>query len=475
MFFLDLLNQNEEEVFKKAILIFDTSALLELYFFNKTIAIEILQKTTEIFEERVFITEQILFEYLKNREKVIEKPLILYDKLMDKKSDYGYIVKIMDKIVEVEDEMNKKIDKIDGIVQTFKEICSKKDKHPFLSQEIIEKISTFVKEYSNKLKNTDIKIKERIGEIKSLASEEIKGRKEEIKKIINNDDIKDIIDKKFKKGESYTYSDLMDIMKEGEFRYSNSIPPGYEDKEKKGFQKYGDLIIWKQIIQICEKEDKDCIFISNDKKEDWDDKELSGSPRLELIKEFNEITMKMFYKYNLKDFIYKMNSYFPSFIDIKSIEIIDEYYLGKILKDDIENFSDEFLNEIRDKIVDRFIDEDYFNLDTDYEDYSIENISIIKIDRNLCKYKIEVYCLVEKTRYDYLGRNDSTKEILIPTNKINYEGFLIYDVERSFKWENDTIETINITKKLIEDNIKKHDAAIWIEDEDMEMYEEINR
>ena len=28
----------------------------------------------------------------------------------------------------------------------------------------------------------------------------------------------------------------MDIMKEGEFRYSNSIPPGYEDKEKKGIQ-----------------------------------------------------------------------------------------------------------------------------------------------------------------------------------------------------------------------------------------------
>ena len=63
MSYIDLLNQKEEEIFKKSILIFDTSALLDLYFFNKTIAVKFLEKTTELFEERVFITEQILFEY----------------------------------------------------------------------------------------------------------------------------------------------------------------------------------------------------------------------------------------------------------------------------------------------------------------------------------------------------------------------------------------------------------------------------
>ena len=38
MFYIDLLNQKEKEeeekIFKKSILIFDTSALLDLYFFN---------------------------------------------------------------------------------------------------------------------------------------------------------------------------------------------------------------------------------------------------------------------------------------------------------------------------------------------------------------------------------------------------------------------------------------------------------
>lgn len=464
MFFTDLLNQNNEgEIFKKSILIFDTSALLEMYFFNKTIAVEILEKTTELFKDRVFITEQISFEYLKNREKIIKKPLNLYDELMKKESNSGYIAKIIDEILGSEDKIKQKIKKIDGVIKTFKEHCTKKDKHPFLSQEIINRISTFAEEYSESL----IKIEKEIKEIKSSVSEEIEGRKKEIEKIIDDDDIKKIVNEKFKKGKSYSFSELIDIMKEGEFRYSNSIPPGYEDKEKKGIQKYGDLIIWKQIIEICEKEDKDCIFISNDKKEDWDDKESSGTPRLELIKEFNEITTKTFFKYNLQYFIYKMNSYFPNFIDTKSIGIIDEYYLRKILKEDIKDFSDEFLNQIKDKIIDEFMDEDCFNSDIDYEVFSIENISIIKIDRNLCKYKIEVYCLIEKTQYEYLARDDDTKErIFTPTNQSSYEGFLIYDVKRKFKYENDIIETIDIKENLIEDNTVKHNKPIWTEDED---------
>lgn len=468
MFYIDLLNQKEKEeeekIFKKSILIFDTSALLDLYFFNKTIAIQILEKTTRLFKERVFITEQILFEYLKNREKIVKKPLVIYDELMKKKSDSGYIAKIINEIIGSEDETKEKIKKIDGIVKTFKENCTKKDKHPFLSQKIINKISTFAKKYSENL----IEIEKEIKEIKSSVFEEIEGRKKEIEKVIDNDEIKKIINENFKKGKSYTFSELMDIMKEGEFRYSNSIPPGYEDKEKKGIQKYGDLIIWKQIIEICKKENKDCIFISNDKKEDWDDKELLGTPRLELIKEFNEITTKMFFKYNLQDFIYRMNFYFPNFIDTKSIEIIDEYYLEKILKEDIEDFSDEFLNKIKDKIIDDFMGEDYFNFDIDNEYFSVENISITKLDKELCRYKIEVYCLIEKTEYEYLGRDDDTKEVIsTPINQSSYEGFLTYDVKRKFKCENDTIETIDINEKLIEDNTVEHNIPIWIEDEDL--------
>jgi hypothetical protein len=45
---------------------------------------------------------------------------------------------------------------------------------------------------------------------------------------------------------------LKSLALEGEERYKNEIPPGYRDGKKDAsrdpFRKYGDLIIWKQII-----------------------------------------------------------------------------------------------------------------------------------------------------------------------------------------------------------------------------------
>ncbi len=39
-------------------------------------------------------------------------------------------------------------------------------------------------------------------------------------------------------------------------------------KKKKGFQKYGDLIIWKEILRYSSVQKKTIILICNDKKED---------------------------------------------------------------------------------------------------------------------------------------------------------------------------------------------------------------
>lgn len=83
------------------------------------------------------------------------------------------------------------------------------------------------------------------------------------------------VGKKFNKG------DIEKIEKEGEERYKQEIPPGYKDKEKgnlirvfgeyKYQQKFGDLILWKEIIQYCSehKEIKKVFFVSDDVKQDW--------------------------------------------------------------------------------------------------------------------------------------------------------------------------------------------------------------
>jgi len=54
-----------------------------------------------------------------------------------------------------------------------------------------------------------------------------------------------------------------------EFRYSHLIPPGFEDNNKLE-NKYGDLIIWKEILENCIKyNSKNILFISLDTKKDW--------------------------------------------------------------------------------------------------------------------------------------------------------------------------------------------------------------
>ncbi|EPR42190.1 hypothetical protein dsx2_0117 [Desulfovibrio sp. X2] len=68
---------------------------------------------------------------------------------------------------------------------------------------------------------------------------------------------------------------------EGQKRYDNRIPPGHEDQKKKGdgqfhdrgivyYRKYGDFIIWKQLLGHTATNDiKDVIFVTGDRKEDW--------------------------------------------------------------------------------------------------------------------------------------------------------------------------------------------------------------
>ena len=82
------------------------------------------------------------------------------------------------------------------------------------------------------------------------------------------------------------------IYEEGEERYSQSIPPGFKDGTKNGVEKYNDLLIWKETIQFCKKENCDLIFVGDDEKGDWwikNHKEKNDF-HIALIKEFEENT-----------------------------------------------------------------------------------------------------------------------------------------------------------------------------------------
>ena len=108
-------------------------------------------------------------------------------------------------------------------------------------------------------------------------------------------------------GEKWQPEKLKALKKEGEERYANKIPPGYMDSRKHDGQygKYGDLIIWKDMIGKATEDERPVVFISDDAKEDWwwiHRGEKLG-PRPELIQEFKECSGQAFHIYQFTQFL----------------------------------------------------------------------------------------------------------------------------------------------------------------------------
>ena len=100
---------------------------------------------------------------------------------------------------------------------------------------------------------------------------------------------------------------LASIRKEGEDRYAKRIPPGYKDTKKDGpdGDKFGDLIIWKDLIDKARTDQRPLIFISDDAKEDWwrIHRGRKLGPRPELFEEFRAMAGQDFHIYELGQFL----------------------------------------------------------------------------------------------------------------------------------------------------------------------------
>lgn len=143
---------------------------------------------------------------------------------------------------------------------------------------------------------------------------------------------------------------LEDIYKDGEFRAKNKIPPSFEDilnaQKNKGGEEYyafeglnykkgfGDLIVWKQIIEFARtNEKKKVIFVTDDTKEDWmriinshGKKTISARP--ELVSEiFKEAGVETFYIYDTNSFLDYSKEYFDIEVSDETIKDVKSVYL----------------------------------------------------------------------------------------------------------------------------------------------------
>ena len=108
-------------------------------------------------------------------------------------------------------------------------------------------------------------------------------------------------------GAKPTEERLAAIRKGGEERYAKKIPPGFEDAKKggDGGDKYGDLIIWKEMIEKAKTDKRPIIFVTDDGKSDWwhihHGKKLGPHPYL--VEEFLTATGQQFHIYELPQFL----------------------------------------------------------------------------------------------------------------------------------------------------------------------------
>lgn len=299
--------EREKKMWQDAIFIFDSSALLDFYFLPPETRSKIFELFATKLKNRLWIPSQVKYEYYKNREKIIRKP-------------------ISEKYKPLKDEnlnaIKKYIKEIENKLSDLKNKTKKEDKHPHISQEEIDAFLVKTEAFKKESAVFEDSIVKKISQVEK-----------EINQLPSNDDVLKAVTDLFKVGRYYDFREIIEITKEGKHRYEYLVPPGYEDlkdKDKKGTQIFGDLIIWKQIIEFATEIKKPIVLICNDLKEDWCHLEENITekrierPREELIKEIYDSSEVDFWMYNQPQFLYKSNEYFNAEIEKQNIDNLTE-------------------------------------------------------------------------------------------------------------------------------------------------------
>lgn len=286
-----------KQMWKKAIFVLDANVILNLYRYPSEASQELI-KVLENIKSRIWIPYQVALEYQKNRLKVIA----------EQKKRYYEVIKALG-------------DTKDNLSHKFDELQLKK-RHSYIDpDEILESINKVLDEHIDKINSSE----------KNQLS------------VTDEDSIRIKIDEilKDKIGKPYEEQKILDeLYKDGEKRFAAMIPPGYMDRKKGNDKepeifsygnlvynrKYGDYIVWKQILEFSkESKSEYIIFLTDDDKEDWwlninslGDKRVG--PRPELIQEIISYSgVKNFYMYNSEQFLKYAKDYLQATVSDESI------------------------------------------------------------------------------------------------------------------------------------------------------------
>lgn len=250
--YIELSDLEKQSLWNRAIFVFDTNVFLNLYRYSQKTRDALLGAMKEL-KEQIWMPHQVAYEFMKNRPDVIIDSVDRYPKLEE------------------------------NIFQLCKDKLRIKDDDPEF-----KKLQKVVTKWFDDYKNSNLLV-ENVYDDEILA---------ELLELFEN-----------KTGTAFSNEQLQEVKKEGEARYKQEIPPGYKDKKKSKDDKdnnaYGDLIVWKQILDFAKTNKKDIVFVTHDQKDDWWNTVHGQTlgPRTELKKEFYDYTEMLFHMYTMDNFI----------------------------------------------------------------------------------------------------------------------------------------------------------------------------
>ena len=272
-----------DEIWNNCIFSYDANVLLNLYRYSTTTR-KAFFEIIKALNDNTILPYHSGYEYHKNRRKVIKSQKMAYDK--------------------IEEIINSSKNKFITELNTYRKHCLIETK------EIIDPVEKTLDKIIKKLKE----------------------QKEKHDSLIDNDSINEMITNLFegKLSDFFLEEELKEIYKEGKSRYEKKIPPGFADfNEKKNDPEeslYGDLIIWKHLIKISKEKQKNIVFVTDDRKDDWwfkDGGETIGAHPV-LYREFFLKTEFRIMIYNAEQFIKFASDYAKVEIEKDAVSEISE-------------------------------------------------------------------------------------------------------------------------------------------------------
>ncbi len=257
--YLELSDTEKTSLWENAIFIFDTNVYLDLYRYSQKTRSALLDAMAQL-KDRIWMPNHVAHEFMKDRIEVIFETINRHSKLQPE-------------------------------IEKFVKICANTLRIKEKDTEVCE-LKKYVENWVVSNENKNLLVKD-----------------------VSNDpvltNLLNLYDGKV--GKAFTEEELADLKQDGLQRYNKKTPPGYKDAKKiqddDDNNAFGDLIIWKEILEYAKNQKRDIVFITEDGKEDWwniyNGKTIG--PRIELRKEFVETTKQKFHMYSMDGFLRYLN------------------------------------------------------------------------------------------------------------------------------------------------------------------------